>query len=80
MRKARTATLLLDLCRAYPAQARKVASTRPALQNALVADPRLVEQALREEEDATRATDRTYWKPLREELVQWRQKRSKGEA
>jgi hypothetical protein len=77
VREARTASLLLDLCRKYPAIARSLAKSRRAVYWALREDPPRLEAALRAEESALRAKDRAYWQPLRQELSHWRQRRTR---
>jgi hypothetical protein len=72
-REARTADMLIELCAKYPRRARDTAGNRPLLNHALAKDSAVLEAALRTEEDAYRAADRVYWKPLREELFALRQ-------
>jgi hypothetical protein len=72
IRECRTPAMLLDLCQRYPKAAQRLASARPAVAWALRDNIPKVEKALKAEEDAQRATDRAYWKPLREELFRWR--------
>jgi hypothetical protein len=74
LREGRSSALLLELCRRYPRMALRVAHAREAVRWALRGDPSRVEQSLRAEEEALRASDRAYWQPLRAELFQWRQK------
>jgi hypothetical protein len=75
LREARTPGLLIELCRRYPGNARRIAGERPAVGWTLKGNRALVEKALRAEEDAARAVDQAYWKPLREELNHWRNTR-----
>jgi hypothetical protein len=69
LREARTAALLVELCRRYPATARRVAGKRPAVRWAIKGNMSPIEAALRAEEDTLRAEDRSYWQPLRMELL-----------
>jgi hypothetical protein len=78
LREARTPPLLMELCRRYPTDARRVAEERPAVRRALAGNLRQIEQALREEEETLRAADQEYWRPLRAELLQWRRARWKS--
>ena len=73
LRETRTPELLIELCRAYPRRARRLAKIRAALRWAIKGDLPRVEGALLAEEKSERARDRAYWQPLREELFQWRQ-------
>jgi len=77
LREVRTPDLLIEICRRYSRTARKLAAARPTLGRALRGDRVGVERALQAEQDRYRATDRTYWKPLRAELARWR--RMKGD-
>ena len=77
LREARTSDLLVELCRRYPATARRVASDRPALRSALRGNIAGVERALQVEQEACRASDRAYWAPLRADLARWRQEQVK---
>jgi hypothetical protein len=70
--EARTPKLLIDLCRLYPKVARRIAEERPAVRAALRKQLARVEKELRIEEEQSRAADRAYWQPLREELFRWR--------
>jgi hypothetical protein len=63
LRQLRTPELLREVMEQYPEQASMVRKIRPALNAEL-------ETSIRSEEDAERARDREYWKPLREELEQ----------
>ena len=75
--ETRTASMLIELARRFPRQARRLAGKRPALRQAVSGgSPRGVEAALRREERRERAADRRYWAPLRAELERWRQSRA----
>jgi hypothetical protein len=73
--EARTAELLVSLCNEFPRAAQRLRQKRRLLEYALAGDVKRTEQALRAEENAFRAADRDYWKPLRAELAAWRQQR-----
>jgi hypothetical protein len=71
---------LLRLVKAYHGSARRIATSRLAIQHAVDGNADEVTQALRAEEDAVRAADRAYWAPLRAELAQWRSQRARKSA
>jgi hypothetical protein len=73
LREARTAGLLIEICRGYKGTAKRLASQRTALRFAIEGNVLQVENALRQEEDAFRASDQAYWAPLKKELFQMRQ-------
>jgi len=76
LREARTPGILRDLCKTFPALARRVARERPLVGQAIKDQQALVERTLREEEEHYRERDKDYWRPLRAELaVWWRQQR-----
>jgi hypothetical protein len=77
LREARSSGLLADLCRLYPKLALELAMEREVIRWALKEDVERLEAALRNEEASARDADRAYWKPLRQELFEWRQERSK---
>jgi hypothetical protein len=70
-REARTPWILQELCKTYPRQAARMARERAAVAFALKNNLRQLARSLRREEDAVRAADREYWKPLRAELARW---------
>jgi len=73
LREGRTAALLIELAREFPAEARALAAgPRPLLTAALEGDEAAVEDALGTEERAERAADRAYWLPLKSELERMR--------
>ncbi|MBI5365872.1 MAG: hypothetical protein HZA54_02445 [Planctomycetes bacterium] len=80
LQECRTPELLVRLAERFPALARRVAETRPAVAAAFVGRLRAVERCLRVEEDRERAADRRYWAPLRRELEQWRMGRPRPAA
>jgi hypothetical protein len=71
----RTAEFLVEVCKAYAKKARSLVKRRPLLEHALKQDIKKLDQGLRAEEDAIRAADKDYWKPLRDELFAMRQAR-----
>jgi len=77
LRECRTFDLLADLARRYPALARRIAKSRPALRAAMRGDERRTACFLKQEEDREREHDRRYWAPLRAELEHWRSTRSR---
>jgi len=79
LEEARTPELLLEVSKGYPDLARRSAVKRPAVRAAVAGDRAQVDEALRVEEDACRAADRAYWRPLRAELFRWRQARRTAE-
>ncbi len=73
LRESRTATLLIEVARAFPEEARALAAgPRPLLGSALQGDQVSVDRALTVEMTAERAADRVYWEPLRAELERLR--------
>jgi len=73
--EARTAELLIELCREFPGPARRLTPKRFVLKWTRQGKEKIVESALRIEQEALRLADREYWQPLRAELFQWRQER-----
>jgi hypothetical protein len=78
LREARTPELLAELCKRYPAAARRISMNRDAVREALAGDSRAVEAGVRAEEALIRNADQAYWAPLRAELAKWRHNRRKG--
>jgi hypothetical protein len=74
----RTSELLLELARRYPALCLRLASKRPLLACARLADSPGLERGLRDEEDRERQADRAYWVPLRQELEALRHESQAG--
>ncbi|MFO0827120.1 MAG: hypothetical protein U0572_03135 [Phycisphaerales bacterium] len=71
LRECRTPALVRELVARHAAEAK--AEPRPAVQRALQGgDEAAIAGALREEEDAERAADATYWAPLKRELEELR--------
>lgn len=68
----RTPTLLIEVARQDPAQARALSARRSLLQHAISADATLLEKALNDEQDRERESDREHWKPLKAELERLR--------
>lgn len=66
--ESRTPSMLLDLAKRYPAILQSVRTSREVLQSLPTADEVELASLLRKEEDAVRAVDREYWRPLRKEL------------
>lgn len=77
LRELRTPELLISLARAYPAEARLTASTRPAIVPALAGNLEETARAIADEEAEQRHQDRLYWEPLKRELEQLRQSRKR---
>lgn len=80
LREARTPELLIEVARAHPETARKVAEERPAARMALEGHAPEVLDVLRGEEAAERAEDDAYWQPLMRELETLRRARRRGRA
>jgi hypothetical protein len=79
LRELRSPELLVEAARAHTGAAMELAAERPLLR---LADPEdlasgALSRALREEEDAERQRDETYWKPLREQIERLRRERGK---
>jgi hypothetical protein len=68
LRELRTPELLVELVRRRPGRARALEATRRLLSIAATGDLERLGEALRQEQEAERAADRTYWAPLRKEL------------
>jgi hypothetical protein len=68
----RTAELLVELARRYPAIGRRLAQERPLLAYVHGGEPAVLEQALLAEEIAERQRDKEYWLPLKAELEKLR--------
>ena len=65
--------MLRELAQAHPSFVNELVSIRPLLRfaaNDILSD---IEKALHEEEYAERIADRTYWEPLKAELMALRQ-------
>lgn len=71
----RTPELLVECAAAYPEEATRIGSARPATSAAVIDDVDAVREALGEEEEHERAVDREYWAPLRAELEELRRRR-----
>jgi hypothetical protein len=68
LRELRTPELLASLARRFPGLLERAAKQRPLLEHAASGDLAALESALRAEEEAERAADREYWRPLKKEL------------
>jgi hypothetical protein len=75
LREGRTPRLLVQLAKRHGAAARRLLQLRPLLRHAIAGQEQALERALRREEDAERALDRKYWRPLRAELERMRHSR-----
>jgi hypothetical protein len=73
LQELRTPELLVELVRQFPTPA--AATDRPAVAAARAGDLGNVSRALMDEQEAERARDRDYWRPLRAELEQLRRLR-----
>jgi hypothetical protein len=73
LRESRTPEMLRELARANPDVVNELVGVRPLLRFAPDDDPIEIERALFEEEQLERAVDRTYWVPLKAELMALRQ-------
>lgn len=69
---SRTSEMLLRLAAAHPQSTRELAQQRPLLVHAIQNDQHALDRALAEEQEAERAADEQYWKPLKAELEQLR--------
>jgi hypothetical protein len=74
-RELRTAPLLIELARRFPAECRQLTVERPLLAQAVDGDIAALDAALRDEEMQEREADRRYWAPLRQRLEDLRRKR-----
>jgi hypothetical protein len=72
LRELRTPELLVEAAARYPHHLAEAATGRPLLRVAALGDVEGLTRALEAEEGDERASDRRYWKPLREELEQLR--------
>ncbi|HMP71832.1 MAG TPA: hypothetical protein PKE55_01075 [Kiritimatiellia bacterium] len=72
LRECRTPDLLRDLVRLFPGSIHRVEKARPFLASIASMTEEDIEKALFEEEAHERASDKAYWKPLRDELEQIR--------
>jgi hypothetical protein len=78
LRELRTPELLVEAAARYPDHLAEAISSRPLLRLAAPADVEGLARALEIEEGAERASDRRYWKPLRDELEQLRHQHRRG--
>jgi hypothetical protein len=70
--EARTAELLVELARRFPAEAAAQTATRSLLTHAIASDLGALRPALDAEVRAEQDKDRAYWEPLRRELEEFR--------
>lgn len=75
LRELRTPELLIDVAKARPLDAQRIAPFREAVRAALDSDVSAVSSALDDEEEDERRKDRLYWEPLRRELEEFRRKK-----
>lgn len=75
LRESRTPEMLIELAARYPRIAEEVQSERPLLRAAREASRGPTKQALADEDQRERETDRRYWEPLKRELEQMRRER-----
>ncbi len=74
--ECRSAENLIALTRRFRSTARRCIAKHPLLAHALASDAAALAAALATEEQQERDIDRTYWKPLREELERLRRQRT----
>ena len=79
-REARSAELLVELCRRFPEQMKKQSQARPLISLAAEGVNDELRAALDAEVRAEQAKDRAYWEPLRRELEQFRRDHRDGGA
>jgi len=72
LRELRTPQLLLEIAKANPGLARRLAGKRPLLTHAVAGQLAQLESALSAEENWLRAADKTYWSPRLKELEKLR--------
>jgi len=72
LEESRTPEMLFRLATRYPQLLNKAAVSRPFLGRVNLEDVSAIEEELKREEQAERAQDREYWKPLRAELERLR--------
>jgi hypothetical protein len=78
IRESRTPAHLIELAGVAPSLIARETPRRPLLGLVASGDGAALEKALLEEQEAERARDREYWKPLREELAALRRARAQG--
>jgi hypothetical protein len=77
LRECRTPDLLVELAARHRAAAQRLLTQRPLLRRAIAGNEAAIARELRREEDAERARDREYWRPLRAELERMRHARKR---
>lgn len=75
LRELRTPEILIDVARAFPSATRRSMRDRALLAHALAGNVEKLDEELEAEERAERDADRSYWKPLEEELESLRRQR-----
>jgi hypothetical protein len=75
LRELRTPELLIQATAAHPVEGRDAAEERPAVRAAMAGDVDAVDRELETEEHREREQDRNHWRPLRQELEQFRRTR-----
>lgn len=75
LKECRTPELLVQLVKAYPEQARRIASSRTLLQYALEEETDGLEEALEVERKQEMAKDKAHWEPLKKEIERLRMRR-----
>jgi hypothetical protein len=75
LRELRTPEILIECVGRFPDDARRAASSRPALAPALSGEVERLRDELAEEERRERDLDRLYWEPLKSELEALRHRR-----
>lgn len=76
LRELRTASILCEMAIRYPQSAALLMPRRPCLAAAIDGDTAELRRLLRNEEEAERAADELYWKPLELEAARRNRKRS----
>jgi hypothetical protein len=77
LRESRTPAMLSAVSNSHPSLRKDVEGVRPWITELDLDNVEKVERALHEEERAERSLDEEYWRPLKQELVELRLKRSK---
>ena len=74
LRELRSPELLTEAARAHPVVVEELGAERPLLRLATAANlaSGILDRALRDEEEAERRLDATYWRPLREQIERLR--------
>ncbi|MEI6339285.1 MAG: hypothetical protein WCQ57_11990 [Verrucomicrobiota bacterium] len=75
---ARSPELLIDLATRFPAEARKLETSRPLLSLAISGNMSALREALDAEVRAEQEIDRKYWEPLKREMEAFRRAEREG--